>query len=146
VIELKVKDAYEKLSPRTDKVQMDDSLEKVFEVLLRNKSTRTVFVVDEKDCLRGAITLNEIFNLLEDSVSPRKLLFFLKQQKKDCAADIMVEPTIVQLEDTLEDALIVARNCGLQDIPVCKNGKLVGELDCFELIYGLIKSHQGKSK
>jgi len=142
---LKVKDAYEKLSPHTDKVQVDDSIERVFEVLLRNKSTRTVFVVDERGYLRGVITLQEIFNLLEES-TPKKLLFFLKQQKKDCAGDIMVKPTIVKLEDTLEDALIVAKNCGLQDIPVCKDGKLVGELDCFELIYGLIKTNQRAGK
>ncbi|GEM_PF-1469758 len=142
---MKVKDAYEKLSPHTDKVQVDDSIERVFEVLLRNKSTRTVFVVDERGYLRGVITLQEIFNLLEES-TPKKLLFFLKQQKKDCAGDIMVKPTIVKLEDTLEDALIVAKNCGLQDIPVCKDGKLVGELDCFELIYGLIKTNQRAGK
>jgi len=40
----------------------------------------------------------------------------------------------------------VAKKCGLQDIPVCKDGKLVGELDCFELIYGLVKSNQGAGK
>ena len=142
---MKVKDAYERLSSCTDKVRADDSIERVFEVLLRNKSTRTVFVVDEKGYLRGVITLQEIFSLLGDR-TPDKLLFFLKQKKKDCAVDIMVEPTIVRLEDTLEDALVVAKNCGLQDIPVCKAGKLIGELDCFELIYGLVKSHQGKSK
>ena len=136
---------HQEFSSNTDKVKVDDSIEKIFEVLFANKSTRTVFVVDDSDRLRGVITLQEIFGLLEES-APRKLLFFLKQQKKECAEDIMIEPTMVQLEDTLEDALIVARKCGLQDIPICENGKLIGELDCFELIYGLIKSNQDTDK
>lgn len=139
---MKVKDLYQEFSPHTDKVREDDSIEKVIEVLFRNKSTRTVFVVDERDYLRGIITLQEIFNMLEDNVAPEKLLFFLKKRKKDCARDIMIKPTIVRLEDNLEDALIVAKKCGLQDIPVCENGKLVGGLDCFELIYGLIKTYK----
>lgn len=139
---MNVKDLYQGFSVNTDKVKMDDSIEKVFEALLRNKSTRTVFVVDEKDFLRGVVTLNEIFGLLDDSFSPKKLLFFLRKKKIECASDIMIQPAFVQLGDTLEDALIVAKKCGLQDIPVCENGKLIGELDCFELIYGLIKSNQ----
>jgi len=143
---LEVKELYQEFSVNTDKVKMDESIERVFEVLLRNKSTRTVFIVDEKDFLRGVITLNEIFSLLEDSFSPKKLLFFLKQKKIKCASDIMIQPTIIQLGDSLEDALIVAKKCGLQDIPVCEKGKLIGELDCFELIYGLIKSNQDTDK
>ena len=64
----------------------------------------------------------------------------MKEPKKATAMDIMTSPTIVQLEDSLEDTLIVARKFRLQDAPVCKKGKLIGELDCFELIYGLSSS------
>lgn len=137
---MKVKDLYQKFSPYTDKVEESDSMEKIIKVLFRSKATRTVFVVDKKGNLRGVIRLQEIFDMFGKGFSPAALFSSMKEPKKTTAIDIMTSPAIVQLEDSLEDTLIVARKFGLQDIPVCKKGKLIGELDCFELIYGLSSS------
>ncbi len=135
---LKVKDLYQKFSGYTDQVKESDSMEKIIEVLFRNKATRTVFVVDKKGNLRGVIRLKEIFDIIKKDQP--SLFSFLKEPKEVTARDIMTSPTIVHLEDNLEEALIIARKFELQDIPICKNGKLIGELDCFELIYGLSSS------
>ncbi len=138
VVKLKVKDLYQKFSECTDQVKETDSMEKIIEVLFRNKATRTVFVVGKKGKLLGVIRLQEILDAIGKDISP-PFLSFTKKQKKVTAVDLMILPTIVQLEDNLEVALTVATKFGLQDIPVCHKGKLVGELDCFELIYGLSK-------
>jgi len=130
-----VKDLYQKFSGYTDKVEETDSMEKIIQVLFRNKATRTVFVVDKKGGLRGVIRLKEIFDIIGKNQASR--FSFMKKPKEVTAKDIMTSPTIVQLEDDLEDALMVARKFEMQDIPVCEKGKLIGELDCFELIYGL---------
>ncbi len=135
---MKVKDLYQKFSECTDQVKETDSVEKIIGVLFRNKATRTVFVVGNKGKLMGVIRLQEILDVLGKDLSP-PLFSFTKKQKKTTAVDIMILPTVVQLEDPIEDALTVAIKFGLQDIPVCHKGKLVGELDCFELIYGLSK-------
>lgn len=136
---MKVKDLYQKFSECTDKVKETDSMEKIIEVLFRNKATRTVFVVDNKGKLMGVIRLQEILSAFGKDISP-PLFSSAKKQKNITAVDLMILPTIVQLEDNAEDALTVAIKFGLQDIPVCHKDKLVGELDCFELIYGLSKS------
>ena len=132
---MKVKDLYQKFSGYTDKVEESDSMEKITEALFRNKATRTVFVVDKKGYLRGVIRLKEIFAIIEKD--HQSLFSFMKKPKEITARDIMASPTIIQLEDNLEEALVVARKFEMQDIPVCEKGKLIGELDCFELIYGL---------
>ncbi len=134
---MKVKDLYQKFSGYTDKVEESDSMEKIIKVLFKNKATRTVFVVDKKGNLRGVIRLKEIFDMFGKGFSSTALFSSMKEPKKTTAMEIMISPTIVQLEDSLEDTLIVARKFELQDIPVCRKGKLIGELDCFELIYGL---------
>ena len=53
---------------------------------------------------------------------------------------MMIQPEIVMPDNELEDALRTAKVFKIQDIPVCENGKLIGELDAFELVYGLMKS------
>lgn len=51
--------------------------------------------------------------------------------------DIMGEPISVSPDDDLEDALKIAVQHDLQDMPVTKNGKVVGDLNCFEILDNL---------
>ncbi|MDP6670575.1 MAG: CBS domain-containing protein [archaeon] len=133
-----MRNLYQEFSGYTDKVRESDSMEKVIKVLFKNKATRTVFVVDKKGNLRGVISLKEIFKII--GKDQQSLFSFMKKPKEFTARDVMASPTVVHLEDDLEDALTVAIKFKMQDIPVCKKGKLIGELDCFELIYGLSSS------
>ena len=66
---MKVKDLYQKFSECTDKVKETDSMEKIIEVLFRNKATRTVFVVGNKGKLMGVIRLQEILRAIGKDIS-----------------------------------------------------------------------------
>jgi len=50
------------------------------------------------------------------------------------AEDIMGPPYSVALDDDLEKAMKLAVQDQLHDIPVVENDKIVGNLDCLEII------------
>ena len=137
---MKVRDVYKKFSEKVDTVEPNTPINKVVNIFMESKKRRNVYVVDDSEKLIGLITVNEIFTSVRPDISPNKILFFIHKSNIKTAKDVMTEPEIVKLDDSLEDALRVAEVFKIQDIPVCKNGKLVGELDVFELVYGLMKS------
>ena len=136
-IEMLVQDVFQKNSGFVDKVLDGDSIEKVISVMALNKATRTVFVTDEEKNLVGVITIHEIFDSIFDEMKPKILKRFNKKKNLK-ARDIMRIPITISLDDDLDDALRAAKASNLQDLPVCKDGKIVGELDCFELLGGLV--------
>ncbi|MFH1224272.1 MAG: CBS domain-containing protein [Candidatus Diapherotrites archaeon] len=115
-----------------------DSIEKVISAMGENKQTRTVFVVDGEGRLIGAITIQDIFEKIFDEMKPRITKWFEKK-KGMTATDIMKPVIAVSPDDDLEDALRAAAAAKLQDLPVCRGGKVVAALDCFELLYGLVE-------
>lgn len=138
---MKVRTVYDKNSAFVDKVQESDTIEKVIAVMGANKTTRTVFVVDKERNLVGLITIKEIFDCIFDEMKPKIIKLFNK--KKDLKArDIMRSAISVSLDDDLDNALRAAKAGNLQDLPVCKDGKVVGELDCFELLDGLVAENK----
>ena len=145
MIKIKVMDVYAENSPFVDKVLESDTIEKVIAVMGENKTTRTVFVVDKSNNFMGIITIKEIFDLIFEEMRP-KIMRVFKQKKNLKAGDIMKDAISVSLDDELEDALRAAKAGNLQDLPVCKNGKVIGELDCFELLYGLAKTNKNYFK
>ncbi len=74
---------------------------------------------------------------------------FLKLSKKKKIVktrDIMVSGRSVSLDDPIDDALRAAKAGNLQDLPICKNNILIGELDCFELLGALIEEKKQYKK
>jgi len=141
VFKVKVKTVYNENSGFVEKVLASDAVEKVIAVMGSNKTTRTVFVVDEEGNLVGLITIKEIFDCIFNEMKPKILKLFNK--KKDLKArDIMRSAISVSLDDELDDALRAAKAGNMQDLPVCKDGKVVGELDCFELLDGLVAENK----
>jgi len=138
---MNVRDVYKKFSKSVCKVEPDTPIEKVVNVFLESKR-RNIYVVNKSGNLMGLITSNEILTAVRPDISPNKVLFFISRKDIKKAKDIMIEPQIVKLDDSLEDALRVAKVFKIQDIPVCEEGKLVGELDAFELVHGLVKSEK----
>ncbi len=142
---MKVRDVYEKNTGFVDKVLESDSIEKIIAIMATNKSTRTVFVVDKEENLLGVITIREIFEHIFDEMKP-KIIKWFKEKKHLKARDMMKTVVSISLEDELEDALRAASAAKLQDLPVCENGKIVGELDCFELLSGLVAENKNYFK
>ncbi|MBN2127468.1 MAG: CBS domain-containing protein [Candidatus Diapherotrites archaeon] len=133
-----VEDVCEKFSDFVDRVNESDSVEKVLSVMAEHKQTRTVFVVDEKGFLKGAITIHELFKFFFDELKP-KLFVFSKEKRNFTAKDIMRNVIFVSLNDDLNTALRAAVASNLQDLPVCVDGKIVAQLDCFELLFNFTK-------
>ncbi len=137
---MKVKDVYKKFSGSVDTVNPDTPIGKVIDIFMKSKQRRNVYVVNESNNLIGVITASEIFTSVRPDITPNKIVFFLKKDSIRTAKDVMIQPEIVMPDNELEDALRTAKVFKIQDIPVCENGKLIGELDAFELVYGLMKS------
>jgi CBS domain-containing protein len=137
---MKVKDVYKKFSGNVDRVNPDTPIEEVIDIFMKSRERRNVYVVDKSNNLVGVITASEIFTSVRPDITPNKIVFFLEKDSIKTAKDVMIQPEIVMPDDELEDALRTAKVFKIQDIPVCKNGKLIGQLDAFELVYGLMKS------
>lgn len=137
---MQVRDVYKKFSSDQDTVRPNTPINEVIDIFMKDRKRRNIYVVDESKSLIGLITVNEIFNSVRPDVHPNKILFFLEKNNVKTAKDVMFEPEIVKLDDDLEDALRVAKVSKIPDVPVCENGRLIGELDAFELVYGLMKS------
>ena len=145
MIRIKVKTVYDQNSGFVDKVLESDTIEKVIVAMGANKATRTVFVVDKERNLLGLITIHEIFDQIFDEMKPKILKLFNKKKGLK-ARDIMRPAISVSLDDDLDDALCAAKAGNLQDLPVCKNGKVIGELDCFELLDGVVAENKNYFK
>jgi len=139
---MKVVDVYNKFSGTVDTVNPDTPIKEVIDIFMKNRERRNVYIVDGSDNLIGLITVNEIFTAVRPDISPNKIVFFLKKTRAKKAKDIMVGPVMVSLDDDVEDALRAAKVFKIHDVPVCEKGKLIGELDAFELVYGLMKSRK----
>jgi len=137
---MKVGDVYRKFSDKVDTVGPETPIEKVISIFMKSRERRNVYVIDKSGRFIGMIRANEIFRSVRPDITPNRFIFFLKKDDIKKAKDVMIQPEIVMLDDELEDALRTAEVFRIQDIPVCKDGKLVGELDAFELVYGLMKS------
>jgi len=141
---MKVGMVYNKFSGGVDTVKINTPIHDVIDVFMKSKKRRNVYVVGNSGNLIGLITVNEIFTSVRPDIGPNKIVFFLKKNNIKTAKDVMIEPEIVALDDELEDALRTAKTFKLHDVPVCENGELVGELDAFELVYGLMISKKRK--
>lgn len=132
---MKVKDVCYENSGFVDIAKPTDSIAKVIRVMGTDRETRTVFVIDEEGYPIGAITIQNLFDALFDEMKPK--IFNWSKKKNLLARDIMGGVVTVSLDDDLDDALRAAATVKIQDLPVCKDGKIVAELDCYELLYGL---------
>ncbi|MBI2875549.1 MAG: CBS domain-containing protein [Candidatus Tectomicrobia bacterium] len=131
---MKVKDCYQQVTPDVDLVREETPIQEVIRIVSRNPASRAVFVIDEKGELTGIIGVQQLLNLLGMKYSRQDPLTLISEAMARVASDIMVSPQWVSLEDEVEEALKLAVQHGLQDIPVVEKGKVVGNLDCFEIL------------
>ncbi|RJP67551.1 MAG: CBS domain-containing protein [Candidatus Abyssobacteria bacterium SURF_17] len=138
---MKVRDCYQRVTPEVDLVRTDTSIEDVIEIIAKNPASRSVYVLDENEELVGTISVREVLNILGAKYLKKRSIAVLHEILAQTASDIMKDAESVSLDDDLEDALKVAVVHGLEDLPVLEGGKVVGNLDCFELIKGIKESH-----
>jgi CBS domain-containing protein len=110
-------------------------------LIMADKNVGTLPVVDESSVLVGVTTMRDIIQIfLPDSVPLLATIKFIKDygdfespspesmQRAESllVADIMEEPVSVEDDCTLIRALSFMEKHGIRDLPVVKNGKLVG--------------------
>jgi CBS domain-containing protein len=130
-----VRECYQDITTGVDIVRPDATIEEIIESLSRDHASRSVFVVDPKKGLVGIIRVREIIKCLgaryEDNLGFGSALEFMA----DKASHLMGPSYKVKLDDSLEEALKIAVQAELYDIPVVdEEGKVVGNLDCMEII------------
>jgi CBS domain-containing protein len=133
----KVKDCYQQVTPDVDLVSEGTSIKQVIKIMSRNPASRAVYVVNKDEELIGIIGVQQILNIIGMKYSRENSLTLISQVMAQTAADIMVPPKWVSLEDDLQRALKLAVQHNLQDIPVVDKRKVVGNLDCFEILNNL---------
>ncbi len=131
---MKVGDVYRKITKVVAKVHPKDKIDEVIKKVSRSKLSRAVYVVDDSDKLVGIIRMREILKILGMRYLQEDVFVLLSEILAKTAKDIMIEPVSVSVDDSVEDALRIAVRYDLEDVPVTKRGKVVGDLNCFELL------------
>jgi len=133
---MKVKEFYKKVPTSPAIIREKDSLKTVVETVLEDLKTRNAYVVGEDDRLVGVILPSDLLSFVgrESSRGGYGLLGSSLARK---ASDFMKTPAPVSLEDDAETAMKKCVEKGLEELPVCKDGKVVGELTFFEILMAL---------
>jgi len=128
-----VADCYKKITKKASTVKENDSIERVIDAMLADKKSRSVYVLNSKGQLSGIIVVKEALDFL----APR---FFggnglkAKDLFATRARHIMKAPVFVSPKTPLEEALEILVRNDLEELPVVENGKIVGDLNCLEVI------------
>ena len=135
---MKVKDCYRKVSLGVEVVKKDDPIEALIEALCKEHASRSIYVVDDEGKLLGIINMTEIFRLLGSKYLPKEALPHIASTMAQKAEDLMVPPIMIHLDDDTEEALKLAVINQLEDLPVVdREDRVVGNLDCFEILKGI---------
>lgn len=140
----KVRDYFSLKTPGVDLVTPATSIERIIRLVARNAASRSVYVVDEDERLIGMISVKEVLGILGAKYARKRTMAVLHDILSTTAADIMRAAEAVSPDDDLEQALRIAVLHNMEDIPVIENGKVIGNLDCFELIQGILEQHQAE--
>jgi len=139
---VKVRNHYQSVTPEADLIGVETSIEDIIEIISRNPASRSVYVIDEDEKLVGIISVKEILNIMGAKYLKKRSFALAHGILAKTAADIMRDPEYVGPDDDLEEALRLSVVHGIEDLPVVEEGKVIGNLDCFELIKGIKERHK----
>lgn len=139
---MKVRDCYQNVTPGVDLVSVDTSIEDLIDIISANTASRSAFVVDDNERLVGIISIREVIEILGAKYLKKRSFGLAHGILAKIAADIMRDAEFVDIDDDLEEALKIAVLHKFDDIPVVENGKVVGDVDCFELVKGIKEEHK----
>lgn len=134
---MKVKDCYTKITGEPSLVKKTDSIKEIIQKLSENPISRSVFVIDDNQNLVGIIDITTLFRVIRVRHLKEDAFTLLSEARARTAEDIMMEPISVSPDDDIENALMTALQHKLRDLPVTKDGKVIGDLNCFEILEGL---------
>ena len=131
---MKVKEVYQSVTEKAELVREDDSLPAVIQKVSRDPKSRSVYVVNEKEELVGIIDIRDLLRVAGTKYLQRETMTVISYLTAQKAADIMQPPVSVNPEDDIQEALRLTVQHDLKDLPVVEGGKVVGDLNCFEIL------------
>ncbi len=130
----KVRDCFRTISKGADLVSPDASVEQVIASVAQDPASRAVFVVDEERRLLGIISVREILAVLGGKYANERGFGQTRELLATQASDLMGAGYWISPDDDIEEGLRIAVQQELHDIPVVEDGRVVGNLDCLEII------------
>jgi len=136
----KVQEIYKTLISTPTFVKTGSTLKDVADLLLKDPRKRTVFVVNAKKQVVGAIMLSTLLKHVAYRAGVRArgavgFLKFLSEVLSEKVDDVMIPVDTITPEDTIEKALTIVVEKGILDIPVVdRNNVLIGELNGIEIL------------
>ncbi len=131
---VRVRDCFHSLSKGVDMVSPDASIEEVIASVTQDPASRAVFIVDQERRLLGIISVREILAMLGGQYIAESGLRPARELLATRAEDIMGPPYWVGPEDDIKAGLRIAVQDEVYDIPVVENDRVIGNLDCLEII------------
>lgn len=139
---------------RTLAVREDESLETAIKQFVKQPDVHNLFIVDERQKLKGLVKLHYILNWvklklgIDISKRPNTRLSgtsqafeIMKLCQSQTIGDIISEAISVKENDTLEQALHLMVHNELVELPVVdKAGKLVGEVKLTQLLSQMLEN------
>jgi CBS domain-containing protein len=132
----KVSEHYRSMSAGVDLASPEASIDEVIANVSRDPASRSIFVVDAGQRLLGIISARQILAVLGGKYSKDFSFGQTRELLATRAIDLMEVPYWVSPTDDLEKGLRLAVQHDLQDIPVVQDGRVIGNLDCLEIIIG----------
>lgn len=131
---VRVRECFRHISRGLDMVTPDASVDQVMASVTHDSTSRAVFVVDETHRLLGIISVREILAVLGWQYLPDREFGTTRELLAVRAADLMGPPYWVSPDDDIQAGLRLAVQHDLYDIPVVEDGRVIGNLDCLEII------------
>lgn len=139
-LKTRVKDVYQRYTPQLELVAKDAPIDEIIDRVADDRGSRSVFVVGEDKTLVGIIRMQDIMHRVGAKHVSTRGLIGAADRLATVAKHMMIEPLSVTPEDEIDEALRIAVQFNLEDVPVVSDGKVVGQIDCFEILYGVRKT------
>ena len=133
----KVSDVYQRFTPQLELVAPDAPIDEVIDRVAADRGSRSVFVVESDNRLRGIIRMQDIMHRVGAKHVTTRGFIGAADRLASVAEHMMIEPLAVTPEDEIDEALRIAVQFNIEDVPVVTDGKVVGQIDCFEILYGM---------
>lgn len=135
-----VADVYDRMVVKPAKVNKGALMHEALQALIENPSTRTVYVLDQKDKPLGAISPRVLLRASSARFGVRKdgvfsFVNYLGDLFTESVDELMRDTTPITKKETLKKVLKIMEENKQIDLPVVdEQGRLIGELNGMEII------------
>lgn len=134
---MKVREVCETVTKGADLVRESDSIPVVIRKTAEDPKTRAVYVINDRGEFVGIVSVRDLLRVVGAKYLARETMTVISYLTAKTARDIMQPPVSVSPDDELEEALRLAVHHDLGELPVVESGKVMGDINCFEILLNL---------